>query len=464
MLIRRSGPNDSIERRDLEEACARVREGGCNLEDVAAMVDEVGAAAGEGRINPRIIKSFEAELPKLLDEARDHEPGLISARLTADQLYAKLDQVKAKIGAYRTEISTLEQSLQSSLRRIGEKSTRVTNLINERSQYQETLRRKQEDNRTLLIFAAFGAFGAASTAVGLGSALSIGQLQDKIAQLDREIAQANQEKTQIEAEKRSFESRQRTLQTKLEGLRSVEATLDADLAGRPTELAGPEPRRVAQLSDELEKNRQLAQNLKQQIAVLREMNAQAGAFEAGLDQIIQSLEAEIESLRARNEAAERELLGTVIDLTFAAAGIDPNLRIGDFSFSKKKLLLEGTDYLRLSFHQQVNRLVDRMIEERLVDAVGSRAIANLLLSTLYGNTDTEAVTTAVRDHLTAEALRDATPAQRMLLTALLNRRPPDLGTLIATVLRANPNERSAREAAAALARDDTDAFRATLAP
>lgn len=427
--------------------------------DLERLTGEIVSASRAGRVEPDVVAHFHERLVERIGGVEEPiHPNLITAQLTAESLEGKLGQVRARIERARAEATELEGRLGATLARIDAKTTRVNQLVAQRSQYQDTLRRKKDDRRMLLIFAAFGAFGAASRAVGLGSALSMSQLEDTIRGIDREIEAANREKLAIDAERRSFVTKQAASQRELEALRKIEKSITARIEALP-DLPDDVPHRVAVLARELDENRMLAKNLEAQVVVLRSMNGDASAHERRLDALIEALEAEIASLRERNEAASQELLGTVVDIVFAEARIDPNLRIGPLSFSKKMLLLEGVDHLRLSFHRQVATLVDRMVEQGLTDAAGSRAIAAILMARLRGDPD---VLGAVRRHLTAEALDRATPAQRLLLDALLSKRPPNLDALLPRVLAARVSNTAAREAAAALDRDDAEAFERAL--
>lgn len=414
------GDNPGVRPADVREAAAAVRAAGGSPEVIRAFLDAFTAAGREGRLLPEAQARYETVLRQLVAEAPEPKASVVTARMSPEQLALRLEKVKGIQGTLRGEIRGLEQDLRATLNGIEARAAQADRLIQEQRQYQTTLRKKQDDRRTLLIFAAFGAFGAASTAVGLGSAMSIGDLQTTIDRLDREIRVAQGERQHFEAARARFSAEHQVRTRQLDGLRGLERALEGaiEAVGAEAEPAN-EAQRAGRLARELDLNEALAANLKNQVALLRNMRDHAQGFSAELDQLIGRLEADIRDLKARNEAATKELLGVVIDLVFATAGIDPQLRLGGLSLSKKKLLLEGSVDLRLAFRQQVEALTRKMAMDGLTDLTGSQKTARLLLQLLDARGDGKKTNEAVSRFLRAEAMAGLSPGQRLLVDAIL---------------------------------------------
>lgn len=422
----------------IRKAAQWVAEKNCSPKAVAAFSDVFQAASQDGRLSAEARQAYREALVRLVKKVPEAGVSLTTTRLTGPQLERQLQKVQGVIEGHGTKIVELETKLAETLSRIETKTKTVDDMIARRAELQATLQRKLERRRTMLLFAAFGAFGAAGAAVGLGAAMSIGDLQREIATIGVQIDTAKTEKTRQQASLEVFRAQHEAMNESLQQLKAVEAGLRAAVAdASSTEAGGSALHEVVELSRQLTDHQALAGNLHRQIELLRSMNAHASGFEAGLDSLIASLETELEGLKARIKAAERALLETVIDLVFATSGVDPNLKVGPLSFSKKRLLLDGLDYMRLAFDQQVHALVDQMVAQKLVDATGSKAIATTLVRLMRGDADGAELKGAVRRELTRQAMASLTEPQRFLVDLLMHRPPEgvDVNKLVDLVMK-----------------------------
>lgn len=339
-------------------------------------------------------------------------------------LSARLGQLEGLVSTRKAEITSLEAKLSATEAAIEAKTTQVSSLLTQKQQYQETLRQKEKQRQTLLIFALFGAFGAASSAVGLGSALSINELRGTITKLDQEIAATQQQKSSLESSLVTYRADQRTRRRELSALQASEVGLTSAAADGADVSGLPETQKVLALRGQVDDTQKLADNLRAQVTLLREMNEAASGTNGQLDGLISSLEKDLESLEKRIAASEKALLGVIIDIIFKASGTPPNLNIGGLSISKKALILDGLPGLRMELDKQVDKLVNKMITEGLVNAGTAPDVASAIVKLLRGKPPAAAAKSPTLSALTPEAYAKLSEPQRLVLDSVLREVEP----------------------------------------
>jgi hypothetical protein len=435
----------------ISEAKALVESEGATEESIAAFRDAFDGFRARGYLDTKSRSALDEAYAKLVAAL----PNVAENGGGIEALGAKLGQIKALVESRKVEVASLESKLSATESQIAAKSAQASSLILQKQQYQETLRQKERDRETLLIFAIFGAFGGASAAVGLGSALSISQLQSTIAQLDQEIAATQQQKASLESSLQYHRSEQRTKKRELEALKAVETTLGASFENGEISPDLEGPQKVAQLRARIHEGQALAENLRKQIELLKQMNASASAMSSELDGIISSLKEDLSILEKRIETSEKALLGVVIDLALAASGTPKSIQIGPFSIAKKTLLLEGLPGLRMAIDRQIDKLLEKMIADQLIESGTAPAIAEMIARALGRQAPEERKSAAV-SALTDTAFASLSSPQRLVVDALLNNRDPGEAreALIASVLGAPSLKDVQARAAAAIALTD----------
>jgi len=339
---------------------------------------------------------------------------------SAEALAARLGKLQTQVIERKTQISALETKLATTEAEIEAKSSKATQLIAQKQQYQSTLKEKEKQRQTILIFALFGAFGGASAAVGLGSALSISELNTTIAKLDQEIAATQKDKIALESSLGVYKADQRVRRRELDALQAAEQGLTQD---HEDVSALPPAQHVASLRGQIDDTQKLATNLRQQIELLQDMNDAASGMNGSLDSVIGALQADLESLETRIKASEKALMGAIIDLVFKASGVPPNIQIGGLSISKKALLLDGLPGLRRELDKQVDKLVDKMIKDGLVDGGTAPDMASLIVKLLRKSLTAAPAKSTTLASMTDEAIAKLSEPQRLVIDSVMHLQP-----------------------------------------
>lgn len=338
-------------------------------------------------------------------------------------LAARLTEVQALVTTRKAEVGALEAQVAAQEAQITAKSAQATALITQKQAYQTTLKAKEKQRETILVFALFGAFGAASTAVGIGSAMSIGDLRTTIADLDKEIAATQAQRSSLESTLTTYQAEQRTRRRELAALQTAEVGLTAATQDGEDVSALPVEQQVVALRGRVDDTHPLAENLRAQIAVLHDLSDAASGTDAQLSALITTLSADLESLEKRIATSEKALLGVIIDLVFKASGTPANLQLGPLSISKKALLLDGLPGLRLELDKQLDKLVNKMITDGLVEAGTAPQVASLIVKLLRGQSTAKVEASPTLKALSAEDLAELSEPQRLVIDAVVREAP-----------------------------------------
>lgn len=418
-----ANPTQAVSSRAVNQAARQVNKDGVTTDEVRSFIDTFSQASDAGRMDAAARQAYRKQLVKLLAAAPEGGQNTVTVRLTSEGLRAELDKVRDRVEAFRAEIEALESQLAAVNRSIEAKAARATELNNKRTQLLNQIaaaKRKREKVRRLGLFAALAGVPISPAAVVI-MGMSMNDAQNEANRLSGEVANVEAQKRQLEGLVGAFRDQQATMRSGLDSLRSVEHALVEAITENDETAGDSREQLVESLATEVSLNRSLAKNLRGQIQLLETMNTRAAGMDSALSGLVSALEIEVGKLEARAAQAERDLQGAIIDVMFALTGTDPNLRVGDFSFSKKMLLLDGVDYLRLSFQQQIDGLVDRMITRGLVDATGSRALAKAILVAVRGKDAGAALSATARAELNARAMAELTDAQRFAIDVIRRR-------------------------------------------
>ncbi len=416
------GARGAITPQVVEQARALVVAEGGSPEAVEAFRDHFDSFRSRGYFDAKTRRAIDAAYVALV-AALPAEAA--PAGGTPEALTARLGQLQGLVTTRKAEVAALTTKLAVTESQITDQAAAAASLLVQKQQYLQTLQKKEKDRQTLLIFALFGAFGQASAAMGLGSAMSINELRGKIAQIDQEIVATQQQKTTLEGLLTHHRADQRTRKRELDALQAAEGGLSAALDGAEDVSALSPEQQVVELRGRIGETQALADNLRQQIVLLREMNEAASGTSGQLDGLIEGLEADLKSLESRVEASEKALLGVVIDLLFKATGTPANLQIGGLSISKKALLLDGLVGLRMQLEKQVDKLVDKMLAQGLVNGGTAPDMAALMVRVLRGSLAAPKAESPAVSALSSEALAALSEPKRLVVDAVLRGRAAD---------------------------------------
>lgn len=401
----------------VKAAAALVEASGTTPEAVEAFRDAFESLGTKGYFDAatrRAIEQTYAELVVAMPESA-------SPPNTVEGLGARLTSLQTLVASRKAEIGTLTEQLQATEAEITAKAAQATTLLAKKQQLQAQLRDSERSRETVLLFALFGAFGAASSAVGVGSAMSLSELRRQLAELDTQIAATEKDKAALESTLSQYKAKQRVRTRELEALRAAGAGLAAVAGDHAPVDALPPEKRVAALRAAIVDTQAYAANLRAQIVLLRELNEAASGTAGMLGGTIAALQKDLSSLEARVKVSERELLGTIVDLVFKASGTPANLQLGPLSIPKKALLLDGVVGLRREVDKQIDKLVDKMITDGLVDAGTAPEIAKLVTRVLRQKPERASSAVKALDDAAFEAL---TEPQRLLVSAITHRQAP----------------------------------------
>jgi hypothetical protein len=459
--LQRLFPADKdVQPQDLTAAVTLVKRAG-SLEAIETLVDVFAAASSSGRVDGSVRDTFGKELARLVKAApAGVEPSL--TRLNETQLKARLTKLEGVITQQRAEIDTLETDIAATVSRIEGRSSVATALLAQKEALQRSLKSKREQQQTYsVVWALVGVPEGSFLAVQ-----EIDRLNREISAVDADIARTQAEKAQLQASLSTFRARQSSLRTQVDELRQLETSLVARIPPPVDLQALPPAQRFSHLAQSVQANQSLSANLARQIAVLKQMKSEAGAFDHALDALIVGLEAEAAQLEQQLTLADRAILSTLFDIVVGATGMDPHLDVGPLSVSKKVLLLDGVTGLKAALIAQAQAMFDQMVIDQLIPDTGSEALTGRLLALLKGEATPSEVADTARDVLTEQVMASLTEPQRFLVDLMLTRGPagaPRKVLIDAIVQNAEVDDRQARAIAAAFTRGQAD-LTAVLVP
>jgi hypothetical protein len=357
---------------------------GVTAESIELYTDKFFDAAQEGRLPGATRQAYVAGLLRLVDALPAEGMSMVAVR-TERVLVQELRGLERAISGYELEIRELDRQIQETHARVTAKLQHASELENRRRQLLRQIESANQQKQAVFVFAAV--LGIATIGIGApiagvvgGTTMVATGIADSQRQIDRvrsELTQVDRESAALRSLSSAFEKQRTAFEANVAALRSEESALREASA-----KTGEGGSREVELAVELIIARTLADNLQQQIRLLRAHLQGTKELEGQLDRMIGRLESEVKSLETRAEQAQRELLQVILGTVIAMAGLHPKMRGAAMTLSKARLLTRGVDFLRMSLQAQVTKLLENAVVQGLVRATGSQLAARAIFSAL----------------------------------------------------------------------------------
>jgi hypothetical protein len=366
----------------VETATKLVLDGGVSAERIELFTDRFSEAALEGRLPEATRQAYVDSLLRLVNALPEDGASLLAVR-AQKPVAEELQHLEGVIKGYEREIAELDRQIAATDARITQKLGRIDELNARRADLLRQIETANRQKQGVLFLAAIvgvltAGLGAPLAGVAAGGAMAaagIASAQSTIDGVQRELSVVSQERSELGALRTAYETEKKAFETSLGTLRAEEKALREAVLERAAEAEAPEVRAAVRLLT----SRSLANNLKEQVKVLRAQLGSARAFEQQLDGIIVRLEQEVAGLEKRAEQAQKELLETILVTVIALAGLNPRVRM---TLSRVTQLTRGIDFLRMSVQQQVAKLLQNAVLQGLMSVTGSRFASQAILRAL----------------------------------------------------------------------------------
>jgi hypothetical protein len=309
-------------------------------------------------------------------------PGTVVDETTA-RLVGRRAAFHTIIEGHEATIRALEAEVASIEQRIAAKTSEARSLLDRKARLVREISGNRNAAAVTGVYGALLGFFTAGigTAVGIGmaaaGAAAVAKLQSDLSDAERSERTLQAEVAGLEQASRAHQATQRELRAVLTALRTERDAMDK-LAPQ-VEQGATSPRAIAMLQAAVTHDERVIKNLEVQIATLRAMKVNAGAFESTLDTLIAKLRNDITVLEAQRVESQRTLLGAFLDVVIVAYGATAGLRAMGVAKADKTLLLSAIDLSRGDVGKTLGHLVDAMVAHQLIPS-GATANALTLLT------------------------------------------------------------------------------------
>lgn len=284
------------------------------------------------------------------------------------------------IATHQSTIATLDTEIVQIDQKIQQKTASADQLLKQKTDLVSRIEDERDSVKTVAFVSAF------LTAFGLGSVAGAARGTATVAtaaliNLENSLTLVEQEKVQAEAELKNlrelssnYQKNRATLQTSLQTMRDIYTDLQIK---NPIQANTPLDT-LEILQKAVSHDQKIVENLETQIVLLQDMKKIATGHEVILGTMIDHLQKNVDGLKQQLTQINRQLWSSLIDVAILGGGASATLRMGGLTLAKKELILAAVDVSHGDTDAIINLFMKKLLNEGLVEATGSTAMATIL--------------------------------------------------------------------------------------